>query len=1011
MRNIIFFIFFFLWVTHAYSQKRMITGKVMGEKNIGISGASIMVKGSKIGTVSSADGSYSLAVPSTADTLIISSVNFMTREVRIADNLSITLQSLAGNLSEVLVVAYGQLKKTNLTGSLAIVKSGDVENKPFTSVDKALQGAVAGLQSTSQSGAPGAITDIRIRGIGSITADASPLWVIDGAIATTGEPTIQTTTANALSSLNPDDIESITVLKDAATASVYGSRAANGVILVTTKKGKGGRTTFAFTAEDGSNTLAFHPRNKPVNSIQSQTLLREGVINAGLATDDASADALISNPVNGLGIDPNYTKTNTDWLKVVTRAGRQAQYNLSLSGGDEKTQFYASGGLFNQLGNTIGSGFQRYNGSISVTHKPNEQFTFNAGLRGGTSNQNTPNHVGASDNPVLAQSFLLPWYSPYNADGSFRYNDPQGEFPAGGGTAAYNPVIIAAWDKYNSKQTVIRGNLSGEYRILSNLELTSRYSAEYFDISEDQYNNPLYGTGYPFGYAQSSYQRIFDWTWSNFADYRKWLSKDRDFYFDLKAGYEAYQQKVYQLQAAGQSFPPTLALQWLATAAMPLLANSIINDNTTSSLFSVADLNYKERYILSGSYRRDASSRFGADHKWGNFYSAGLSWNINEEYFLKDSRIVNLLKLRGSYGQNGNQSIGNYTALATFGYGFNYTGNPGSALTNIGNPDLTWEKNAIFNLGVDLGLFKNRLYGTIEYYERTTSGLLIAVPLSLTSGVSTQNRNAGAISNKGVELTLGGKPVMNSSLTWDINFNFSYNKNRVTQLYLGNPIPDIIFNASIGHDFQEFYLPEWIGANPADGTPLWYTDGTHSKTTGDYNQAQYALTGKSASPKIFGAITNSFTYKGISLQIQIYYNLGNYIYDYWGKYKSTEGAYLGFENQSTDELSAWQKPGDKTSIPQIIYGGNNNSFKMSTRYLYKGDYARLRNFELSYSIINRVLKSWHILNLVVYVRGTNLLTFVADRNLPFDPEKGLISINGFDVYTPRTLTGGIKIGF
>ena len=382
---------------------------------------------------------------------------------------------------------------------------------------------------------------------------------------------------------------------------------------------------------------------------------------------------------------------------------------------------------------------------------------------------------------------------------------------------------------------------------------------------------------------------------------------------------------------------------------------------------------------------------------------------------MKNSKLISLLKLRSSYGQNGNQSIGNYTALATFGFGNNYTGNPGSALNNVGNPDLTWEKNAIFNVGLDFGLFKNRLYGTVEYYSRNTTNLLLGVPLSLTAGVpnGTQNRNVGAMTNKGYEITLGGKPIVTKDFSWDVSVNLSHNTNKVTALYLNNPVPYGPFgqfNITVGHDIQEYYMQQWAGVNTTDGTPLWYTDGTHTKTTGKYGEAAPSLSGKSASPKYFGSFNNTFSYKGLSLQVQLYYNFGNYIDDIWGSYNSSDGAYLGIFNQMTDELAAWQKPGDKTNTPKIVYGGNNNSFYTSTRFVYKGDYIRLRNVDLSYAIPKTLLKKAHISSLLLYVRGTNLLTLGADKHLPFDPEAGVSSEGNLNVYLPKTITGGIKIG-
>jgi TonB-linked SusC/RagA family outer membrane protein len=689
------------------AQARRITGKVTGPNGEPVPNASVLVKGSTTGTTTNAEGTFILTVPASAKTLTISSVNFAPAEVAVADNITVTLSASTASLSEVVVVAYGQVKKTNLTGSVAAIKGGELENKPFTSVDKALQGAVAGLQSSSVSGAPGSNTQIRIRGIGSIQANANPIWVIDGVIANTGDLTVNTTTANVLSSINPDDIESISVLKDAAATAIYGSRAANGIILVTTKQGKAGKTRLNFSTEIGQNDIAFtNKHNRAATTAENQTLLREALINAGYAADNNEADAIIVDPVNGFGLKPD---VNTKWLKEVTQKGTQQQYNLSLSGGNDKTTIYASGGYFKQLGTTIATDFKRYNGSITITHKATDRISFTAGLNGSSSSQTTPTNGGAFANPVLASFFLPPWYAPRNADGSLKYNDAEGQFPLKGGT--FNPLVQAAFNKNSAKQTTFRGHVSGEVKVLKDLKFTSRYAAEYIDISEDQYRNPFYGDGYANGGdAFSAYTRVFNWTFSNFFDYKRNLNKTEDIYFDLKLGYEASAIKNYALQAGGQAFPASLALRYLASSGTPTTAYAIPSDRANTSIFSQGDINYRDRYVISGSFRRDGSSVFGDRYRFGNFHSVGASWNVNEEGFLQDISCISLLKLRASYGTTGNSNgFGYYTALATYIYGNNYTGLPGSAPNNVGNPNLTWEKNKQGNIGIDITLFKNRL--------------------------------------------------------------------------------------------------------------------------------------------------------------------------------------------------------------------------------------------------------------------------------------------------------------
>jgi TonB-linked SusC/RagA family outer membrane protein len=1004
-----------LAITQLSAQTRKITGKIINSTGTPVANATILIRGTATGTSSDELGAFSITVPSSAKALVISSINYTTAEIEIkSDNLTVTLQQGTGtNLSEVVVVAYGSVKKTNVTGAIGIVKGADLENKPFSSPDKELQGSVPGLLSTSTSGAPGAATDIRIRGIGSINASASPLWVIDGAIANTTDLTVNTTTANPLSSINPDDIESITVLKDAAGTAIYGSQGANGVILVTTKKGRGGRTRINFSTELGRNSRAFsNKNNRSLTTPETQTILRQSVINAGDATDNAGADSLIIDP-NYYGIPADYLATNTNWLNAVTQKGNQQQYNLSMSGGNEKTTFYVSGGYFKQDGTTIATDFKRYNGSISITHKATDWLNFTAGLNGSTSAQNTPTNGGTFANPVLASFFLVPWYSPYNADGTPKYNDAAGQFPVGGGV--FNPIVQAKFNKNTAKQTTFRGYVTAEAKILNDLKFTSRYSAEYFDVSEDQYRNPFYGDGQAQGGdAFSAYSRRFNYTFTNFLDYRKGINHAADIYFDVKVGYEASAIKNYTVQAGGQAFPATLALQYLASAATPTTAFAIPTDRTNTSIFSAADFNYKDRYVLTGSFRRDGSSVFGTNYRFGNFWSVGGTWNITEEKFMRSESILNLLKLRSSYGLTGNSlGFGYYSSLATYGYGNNYTGLPGSAPNNVGNANLSWEKNKQFDIGLDFGFFKSRLYGSIDYYDRRSDGLLANIPLSPTSGFAGgQLQNIGTVANKGIELIIGGKPIVTKSFTWDVSFNIAHNNNKVISLYNHSPVPASQFKYTEGNNLQAYFLRPWAGVDPATGDPLWYTDATHKTTTNDITKTTQVLDNtKTAMPKYYGALTNTVTYKGISLSAQLYYNFGNYVYDSWGSYLSSEGTYLGSFGQLSQELLAWQKPGDVTRIPAIVAGGNKNSYRTSTRFLYKGDYIRLRDVQLGYTIPQKWSKKAYITNLNIYVRGTNLFTFDTDKYIPFDPETGINATNNLDVFPLKSITAGIKIGF
>ena len=1001
-------------------QARTVTGTVLDASGAPIAGASVVVKGTGEGTATAVDGSFSLHVADDAKTLVISAVNFAPLEINITAKTKlgpVNLQPGGKNLSEVVVVAYGTQRKTNLTGSVSTVAGAAVADKPFTSVDKELQGDVAGVQVSSTSGQPGSATDIRIRGVGSIAASASPLWVIDGVIAQTGDLSINTTTANPLSTLNPDDIESISVLKDAASTAPYGSRAANGVIIVTTKKGKAGATRINLVGEFGQNSRAFNPSNKPENVTQLQTTTRQALINNppflaqfGLTDDNAGADEFIN---LGFGYPKNYLSTNTDWFKVVSQNGAQSQVNVSLSGGNDKTTVYASGGYFDQKGISIASDFQRFSGALSVTHKASDRFTLTATLNGSNTAQHTPTNGGTFANPVLASYFLLPWYTPKNPDGSLRYgsSDTLFEFLQSGGI--FNPLAIAQLNTNLAQQTALRGSATGELKILEGLKFTSRFSAEYLGVQEDQYRSGFYGDGFADGGdAQSSYTRNFNYTWDNFVDWKQKTNKDGDMYLDLKAGIEAFDGKNYNLTAAGHTFPASQQLKWLASTSTPTVATALPAEQATFSEFAIGDYNIKDRYILSASIRRDESSVFGADKRWGTFYSVGGSWNVNEEEFMKQQNLVSLLKLRASYGQTGNSlGFGFYTAIPQYGTGFNYQGQPGIAPSNVGNPNLTWEKNNSANVGLDFGLWRDRLYGTVDYYHRETVGLLTAVPFSYTTGFSSQNENIGNVVNQGIEITVGGRPVVTHDFVWSISFNISHNSNKVKSLYQNKSIAVGEYNYTVGHDLQEYYLQQWAGVNSQTGAAQWLVGGANkSQITNNYDSAGLSLN-KQADPKVYGGLTNTFTYKWFTLDIQFTYNFGNSVFDNWFNYLNSDGQYAGIFNQMSRQTTAWQKPGDKTDVPQVIFGDPSNSNAPSTRWLYSGNYIRLRNLQLSYNMPSSITKKMHLANLSLYFRGTNLLTFATDKWIPFDPEAGVNSTANLEVVIPKTVAGGIRVGF
>jgi TonB-dependent starch-binding outer membrane protein SusC len=456
----------------------------------------------------------------------------------------------------------------------------------------------------------------------------------------------------------------------------------------------------------------------------------------------------------------------------------------------------------------------------------------------------------------------------------------------------------------------------------------------------------------------------------------------------------------------------------LPAVSTPTTASEGQSNYTFSSVFALASINYHNKYVLSGSVRRDGSSRFGADDRYGIFWSVGGAWNVDQENFMLNSSVVSALKIRSSYGVNGNAGIGNYQSIATYGFGNgnNYVQQPGSYPDNVGNSNLTWELNKPFNIAIDAGLLKNRINFTVEYYNRVTSHLLLNVPLSQTSGFTSAEENVGAMKNSGVEITFSATPIK-GAFRWDIGFNIAFNKNRVTELYQGQDITNLPYLVRVGKDVQSIYTRLWAGADPQTGAPLWYTDGTKKTTTSDISQVSRVVVGN-ADPKGLGGFTNTFSYKGFSLDAQLSFQYGNLLYDGLGLYDNNEGA-TPAANTTQKELRRWQKPGDKTDIPQFVYFNSSNSSFGSTRYVYNGSFIRLRNVTLSYQVPQTLLNKIKLSSITFYVRGSNFWTKTFDKNLEFDPENGspgpsttpTQGENNLQIFIQKSFSAGLNIGF
>jgi len=994
-----------------WAQTRIVSGKILDEAGNPVPNASLQVKGSKGGTTSAMDGSFKLNIPPQVKEMMVTSVSFDKQIIPIGQTpnaITVTLKATTGSLSEIVITGYGSVKKADITSATTKVDGSKLANIPLSSPDQMLQGAAAGLRSVSSSGQPGANQQIRIRGVGSYTASSQPLFVVDGIQINSGDLSRNTSTTNVLANMNSDDIESLTILKDASATAIYGARGSNGVIVITTKRGKAGKTQFKVSAEAGQNYHGTLPdAGIPLRTPDWLMLFKEGYVNSWMANRPSDPLSLAKFKADTAALVYGDGSVDTDWLGLLTRVGGQHQYNISASGGDEKTRFFLSGGYFKQEANIIGSDLTRYSASLNLDHTVSKKLSIAFNFQPTYSQQHTP-LTGSSyfSNPVSEIYFARPTSNPYNTDGTFNISRSSKDFPT-----LYNPLYIDKNDIRSLNSVSANSKLEVKYNILNNLSFSSRMGLQYVNLEEYQYNNPNHGDGlaaHGRGYAYNERYFLYDWT--NQFDYKADLVKSGDLTLNAKLGYEAISSKGYFVTGASQNFP-TATLTDAANAATPIIGSNNETQYTIASVFGNASLNYKGKYILAGTLRRDGSSRFSPTHEYGTFPSGSIAWNISKEDFLANTEWITDLKLRASYGTSGNAEIGNYAWRQTLGYGLNYNGQPGGGFNNIGNRTLQWESSKQTDVGADASFFKNRLNVTVDYYKKVIDKLIFSAPTSLTTGFGSINQNIGAMENSGFEFTVSATPLKTKDFTWDMSFNITYNKNKVTDIVKGQTqLINGQFLVKPGYDINTFYMREWAGVNPDNGDGLWYADSAKKGTTNNYNAAARLITGKSASPKYFGGFSNTFNYKGFSVTADLYYNYGNYVYDGWSAYfydqiNSAYGKYA-------INLSRWQKAGDITNVPRQVYNATSNSSSISTRFLFKGDYIRLRNIALGYTVPSSLTKKLSLTALSVYVRGTNLWTKNYDKNLPFDPEQGTVgNTGGLNILYNKSFTAGINIGF
>jgi TonB-linked SusC/RagA family outer membrane protein len=836
------------------------------------------------------------------------------------------------------------------------------------------------------------VPNIRIRGVGSINASAAPLYVIDGIPVVSGD--ISGLNSNTIAGLNANDIENLTVLKDASATSLYGSRGANGVILITTKKGKAGKTKLGLIYQRGVTSNTIREEQKTLTTPQYLQYYKEGWVNAGNRA--SSFDSLLA----ANSVDPTI---NTDWFDKVLRQGNYSQYNLNASGGSDKTTYFLSGSYYKSDAPTKNIDYDKATYRVNINSEIAKSITIKGGISG--SYQRTSNFLGGSffGNPVRAMYRLAPWLPVYKSDGvtyELGYN------------SGYNPVAVLETTKRNAKTYNISAVLSPTIRLAKGLTFEGNYALDFNHAFRSIYYDSRVGNAnVAAGGVISNYsQDIVNWINTNIVRYKTTIKDDHD--LELFAGIEQQSRTDVDIDIEVNGIAP--GTNTPAGGSNPVLTTGTETGNRIMSKFLNGNYSYNDRFFVSGSIREDASSRFAKNFQSAVFWSIGAGWNISNEKFFKVDWVKEL-RIRASYGYTGNQGIDNFESQGLYSAGSDYDFRSGLTLSQLANDNLTWEKNIPFNIGLDFSLAKGRFSGSIEYYNRLSSNLLISQPIPSVNGVTSITVNSGAMRNSGMELTLSSiniAPTTARGLKWTTDFNITTNRNRVTELDPSYPSGSYL--RRVGYDFYTHFQRAYAGVNPDNGEQQWFTNAAKDSTTNVFTTALPRQAFGSASPKFYGGLTNSFTYHGIGLSFQIYAFWGNTIYDEYGYLQKTD-ANLGFSDQSNglsryEYERRWTTVGQKTDVPKPIFlGPTAGSSPESSRFLYNGSYVRLRDVTLSYTIAPKMLSKWKINTARIYMRAQNLFTITKDKRFNTDPE---VSVDGVLSQRPpvfRTVLLGIDI--
>lgn len=1033
----------------ALGQTVQIRGTVTNaEDGLGIPGVTITVKGTTVGAMSDIDGMYSLNAPVGATHLVFSYVGMLKQEVAIADRtvINVSMESDLQVIDEILVVAYGTAKKSSFTGSAELIKSDELAKIQTASVAKALEGAAPGIQVTGGTGQPGSSANIRIRGIGSVNASSAPLYVVDGAPFD-----------GSLSSINTNDIESITVLKDATSAALYGARGANGVIIITTKKGISGQPSLNFKASAGLVNRAL-PEYDRVTIPQYYELMWEGWVNAldlgGTYTRDqavAIASGGTSNGIVGklggynsydvpaaslIGTDGKLNPNANllyydDWNEELAQTGLRQDYNLSISGGNDQGNYFASIAYLDETGMVKWSDYNRITGRVGASSTVNKWLAFDATVSGSTSKQNGFLAEGTyTTNPFYFGRMMGPIYPIYqrNTDGTIKL-DASGNpvYDMGGGSSVYkwaghtrpyapnsNLIVTLPLDERSTALNSISARVGTEITFLQDFKFRVTGNTDMNNYFYTTYQNNKFADAEAVkGRSTKEYEKVVSYTLNEILTWNKMFGMHS---VSLLAGHENYLYNSSNVWATRTGF--TITTTELVAGSVAEGSSSASDQYSLEGYLFQASYNYADKYYFSGSYRYDGSSRFHVDSRWGSFWSLGGSWRLNEEDFLASTMWIDNLKIKASFGEQGNDNIGNYYGWQSL-YSFDDRNNGninGAVHSQLENRDLKWEKNTNINAGLEFGFF-NRVRGVFEFFRRESSNLLFSVPLPESTGISSKWANIGTMNNTGVEIQLGVDVMKAGGFLWTIDLNGTSYTNKITKMPTGpDGKPQEIISGtkklSEGHSIYDFWLRESAGVDPENGDQLYYMDEkdddgniTGRTTTNNQNLASYYYVGSSI-PKLYGGFTNTFSYKGLSLSALLTYQVGGLMYDSnWAALMHT-GAFGS--NWSTDILDRWQKPGDVTDVPRL----QNNLARLnaaSSRYLIGSDFLSLRNVTLTYTLPASLVRRVDLKDAKIFATGDNL--GLLSKRKGMDPQQSFAGTADFTYAPSRIISVGLNLTF